>query len=204
MNNVGTTAGSDGTANIAITNTNSSFANGPEAVVIEGVDLRPSNFNLGGGSAGASASQWALLVSGTQNGIIQVRNCDMTQYSGSTPTGGPVSVTATINTMGGQGALYINNCPGYNDQNVVINTLANITTGVAYQAYNQGSNSGISYFGPSLFMFTANASGGTLTMNGGTAQTLLASQLVVVYLDSPYEKIQFGGHAPAAVQWLGR
>jgi hypothetical protein len=53
-------------------------------------------------------------------------------------------------------------------------------------------------------MFTANAYGGTFQINGGAAQTLLASQIVTLFLNSPYDAIQFNTHAPAAFAWLGQ
>jgi hypothetical protein len=53
-------------------------------------------------------------------------------------------------------------------------------------------------------MFTANSSGGTFQVNGGAAQTLLASQVVTVFLNSPYDTIQFNTNAPAAFSWTGQ
>lgn len=94
--------------------------------------------------------------------------------------------------------------PTRHDQNTPINTLANISTGTAYSAQNQGSNGGTNYYGPSLVMFTANSSGGTFQVNGGAAQTLLASQVVTVFLNSPYDTIQFNTNAPAAFSWTGQ
>lgn len=107
-------------------------------------------------------------------------------------------------TVSASNPLYISNCPGYNDQNTSINTLANITASTAYHAANQGANGGTSYFGPSFVMFTANASGGTFQYNGGAAQTLLPSQVVCLTLASPYDTIQFNTHKPAAFAWVGK
>jgi hypothetical protein len=53
-------------------------------------------------------------------------------------------------------------------------------------------------------MFKANSLGGTFQVNNGTAQTLLASQVVSVFLASPYDTIQFNTHLPFAIQWTGR
>jgi hypothetical protein len=75
---------------------------------------------------------------------------------------------------------------------------------VAYAAATQGANSGTSYYGPSFIMFKANSSGGTVAINGGTAQTLLASQVVCLTLASPYDTIEFNTHAPAAFTWTGK
>jgi hypothetical protein len=98
----------------------------------------------------------------------------------------------------------ITNCPGYNDQNTTINTIAHITTGTAYSAATQGSHSGTSYYGPSFVMFTANALGGSFQVNGGATQTLLPTQVVTLTLASPYDTIQFNTHVPAAIQWIGK
>jgi hypothetical protein len=184
ISQVGTQAGSDGTANICI-------SGNPVSVVIDSVNLLPTyeGANAGGGtgSSGSAASEWALLISGDPT-RVSVNNCVM----------GLVSVT------GSPEFLRITNCPGYNDQNTTINTLANITTGVAYAAATQGANSGTSYYGPSFIMFKANSSGGTVAINGGTAQTLLASQVVCLTLASPYDTIEFNTHAPAAFTWTGK
>jgi hypothetical protein len=107
--------------------------------------------------------------------------------------------------VGSPSNLYVNNCLGYNDQDIVINTLAHISDGTAYAAATQGSHSGTSYYGPSLVMFTANSSaGGTFQVNGGTPQGLLANQFVTVFLNSPYDTIQFNVHPPATFSWTGR
>jgi hypothetical protein len=98
----------------------------------------------------------------------------------------------------------VTNCAGYNDQNTSINTLANIATGTAYSAATQGANGGTSYWGPSFVMFTAKSTGGTFQYNGGTAQTLLASQVVCLTLASAYDTIQFNTHVPAAFTWIGK
>jgi hypothetical protein len=188
--------GNDGSANICI-------SGNPGSVIIDGVDLRPTYVNAGGGSNGSAASEYALLVSGAlSTGPIQVRNCDMTGFSAS-----PVGVTGSI-TVGatpGRGPLYITDCPGYNDQNTVINTRTNLSTGTAYAAYDQGSNHGTSYYGPSLVVFTVGTSStGTFQINNGTAQTLLANQVVSVFLATPYDTIQFNAHLPSAILWTGR
>ena len=189
ISQVGTVAGSDGTANICISGV-------ADSVIATGVNLNAyfygSNGGSSTGSSGSNSSQYALLVSGDPV-YVQVDNCSMIGFAGT-----PVSVT------GSPGAVYVTNCVGYNDQNTVINLIANITTGVAYEAATQGANSGTSYFGPSFVMFTANSSGGTFQVNGGTAQTLLASQVVCLTLVSPYDTIQFNTHAPSAIMWVGK
>jgi hypothetical protein len=188
--------GADGSANICISGLASS-------ILIDSVDLGPtySRANSGGatGSMGSGASQYAILISATDfAGPMRVNNCDMSGFSGV-----PVLVSGSL----GSGSPFIvTNCPGYNDQNTPINTLAHIGTGVAYSAATQGSHSGTNYYGPSFVMFTA-ASGtpvGTFQVNGGTPQALLAGQLVTVFLDSPYDTIQFNERVPAAFTWTGK
>jgi hypothetical protein len=77
--------------------------------------------------------------------------------------------------------------------------------GTAYSAATQGANDGTSYYGPSLVMFTASSSaGGTFQVNGGTPQGLLANEFVTVFLNSPYDTIQFNVHPPATFSWTGR
>jgi hypothetical protein len=147
------------------------------------------------GPDGAAASQYGLLITGNPL-AVQVNNCNMFGFNGPGQT--PISVTGT------PGTLIVTNCLGYNDQNTVINTLANITTGTPYSAATQGTHSGTSYWGPSFVMFTANAYGGTFQINGGAAQTLLASQIVTLFLNSPYDAIQFNTFAPAAFTWIGK
>lgn len=174
-----------------------------------------------------NTSAYGVLISGNQSGSdILFENCDMQGTFGTNTikisgnlsntalvrfdncpmsTTNTLSVTGTVGSSGaGTGALWITNCNGYNDQNTSINTVGNISTGTAYAAYNQGSNSGTNYYGPSFMMFTANASGGTFQFNGGSAQTLVASQIVCLYLSSPYDTVQFNTHAPAAIQWIGK
>jgi hypothetical protein len=191
ISNCGTTGSptADGTANIAITG----------AVGMVTIDA----VNLSAQAAQASQqrpSQWGLLVSGNINGPVNVTNCNFgTSGWGAS---GPVSVTGTTSA---NNPLYITNCPGYNDQNTVINTLAHISANTAYSAHNQGSNSGTSYYGPSFVMFTASATGvSTFQYNGGTAQTLVPKQVVCLTVASPYDTIQFNGNAPSAFSWIGK
>ena len=192
-----TMTGSDGSANICI-------SGNPASVIIDSVDLRPTYVNAGGGSHGSAASQYALLVSGTLSaGPIQVRNCDMSGFSGS-PVGVTGSITIGLNPPG-RGPLYITDSPGYNDQNTLINTLSNLTAGTAYAAYDQGVHGGTSYYGPSFVMFTASGTGpSTFQINNGTAQSLLPNQIVSVFLESPYDTIKFNSHLPSAILWSGR
>jgi hypothetical protein len=188
ISQMGGNNGTTGTANICI-------SGAPTLVTIDGVNLSATYAGANSGNAtgtkGSAASYYGLLISGAA-GTVTVDNCS---FAGCTV---PVAVTGSVTE------LLVTNCPGYNDQNITINTLANISTGTAYQAANQGAHGGTSYFGPSFVMFTAHANGGTFQYNGGTAQTLLPSQVVCLTLASPYDTIQFNTHKPAAFAWIGK
>lgn len=126
---------------------------------------------------------------------MSVNNCPMIGQAV------PVAVTGSVIE------LVVTNCVGYNDQNTNIVGNGTISTGVAYKAATAGTVLGgtaTNYFGPSFIMFTANSSGGTVAINGGTPQTLVDSQIVCLYLNSPYDSIEFATHAPSALQWLGK
>lgn len=176
--------GATGGANIVV--------GGANNVSIIGVRLQPGVPAAINGVPN-SPSQYAVLINGTPGGKCLISDCIMTGYSGS-----PISVTGTIN----QAVLFVINCPGYNDQNTPINTVANIGT-AAQQSYNQTANSGTSYYGPSYVLYTANAGGGTLKISGGAAFTLAANQTGSFFLNSPYDSFQFS-LAPAAIQWYGK
>jgi hypothetical protein len=51
---------------------------------------------------------------------------------------------------------------------------------------------------------TSSSSSGTFQVNGGLAQTLLGNQFVTVFLNSPYDTIQFNLHGPVAFTWTGK
>jgi hypothetical protein len=206
-----TGAGTDGTANICI-------SGNPTSVTVTAVNLSGlyPGANSGGstGSDGSAASEYALLISGDPQ-LVEATDCLMSGTIGYSVsiTGNPGTVRLTNCTFGSSAlsvtgtptSLIVRNSTGYNDQNTTINTLAHITDGMAYSAATQGSNSGTSYYGPSLVTFTANSSaGGTFQVNGGTPQGLLANQFVTVFLNSPYDTIQFNVHPPAAFAWTGR
>jgi hypothetical protein len=174
--------GSDGSANICISGS-------PQGVIVEGVDLRPGYANAGGGSTGAGTSQYALLIKATASltgAPVQIHNCDMTNF-----VGNPVSVngSATINA----GCLYITNCPGYNDQQTVVNASAPTSN---EHAAGQG------YYGPSIITFTNGGSSNTLTING-QAFTLPANAFGSYYLASPWDVIAFGSSAGMTFTWIG-
>lgn len=181
--------GFDGSANVC-------FAASCGVVSFSDATLTPSFPGAGGGANGAAASQWAVLVSGALTGAtgpVTFDNCDMTGYGAP----GPIGVTGSI----ASGAFYVRNCAGYNDQNIQINTAAHLTT-AAYAAYNQGANSGTSYYGPS-YVFYKGGAGGTLSLNGGAALAIIAGQVGYLFLNSPYDTFQFS-NAPASIQWFGK
>jgi hypothetical protein len=185
----GNSADVTGTANVCISDAATS-------VSLSGVNLNAvcqvPNAGRSTGTMGSGASDYALLISG-DCGQVVLTDCSMEGFIT------PVLITGSVVE------LLIRNCVGYNDQDTVINTLAHITDGTAYSAATQGANDGTSYYGPSLVMFTANSSaGGTFQVNGGTPQGLLANQFVTVFLNSPYDTIQFNVHPPATFSWTGR
>lgn len=200
-----------GTANICI-------SGDAVQVSLDSVNLGPlfygANHGDSTGTNGSGPSEYALLISGSP-ASVQVNNCYMAGFDGPAVsiTGSPSSVYITncvmqagssVSVTGSPSTVFVANCVGYNDQNATINTLAHISTGVAYSAHNQGSNGGTSYYGPSFVVFTANAFGGSFQVNGGAALTLLPTQVVTLTLASPYDTIQFNTHVPAAIQWTGR
>jgi hypothetical protein len=206
ISQMGTQTGDDGSANICI----SGYAT---RVSIDGVNLSPTYAGTNAGRAngidGSGASQYGLLISGSPTSVL-VTSCfaiGVVSISGS-PEYVVIDSCSGLTEMSVTGSPYtvlVTNCAGYNDQNTSINTLAHISDGTPYAAHNQGSNFGRNYYGPSLVMFTAaNSIGGTFQVNGGTAQTLLPLQFVTVFLNSPYDTIQFNTHAPSAFAWTGK
>lgn len=119
ISNVGTKSGSDGTANVAFT-TSSASSPAPGSVIFQGCDLRPTYaFVTGNGASGAGATCNGVLVdttfaSGTR---VEFNGCDLTGFTGP----GQKAVNTTSATIP-SGTFFVNNCPGYNDQNTVINT----------------------------------------------------------------------------------
>lgn len=204
----GTQGGSDGTANVCI-------SGDAVRVVIDGANLSPTYIGVNAGhstgSTGSGASQYGLLISGNP-ASVNVTGC--TGIGVVSITGNPTVVTldscnglTELSVTGSPTTLTATNCAGYNDQNKNIVGNGTIGTGTAYTAATAGTVLGgtaINYFGPSFLMFTANSSGGTVAVNGGTPQTLVDSQIVCLYLNSPYDSIEFATHAPSALQWLGK
>ncbi len=185
--------GTTGSANVYV-------SGAPGYVLLEGVDLSTTyaGANAGNytGSTGSGPSYYGILIHGNPAQML-VNNCNLTGVTV------PLSVTITgeEDTLN----LLVTNCPGYNDQNTPINTLAHLTTGVPYSAATQGSNHGTSYWGPSFVMFTTTAVPGTaLQYNGGSPQLLPADQVLCLTPASPNDTIQFNSHLPVAFQWIGK
>ena len=55
-------------------------------------------------------------------------------------------------------------------------------------------------------MITASATSGGLSVavNGGTLQTMPVNTVMTIFLQSPYDGVQFGVNAPAHIQWIGK
>lgn len=210
-------AGSTGGANIAITGS-------VGRVGISNVRLNPTYPNAKNTHAG-NVSQYGILISANPGNQVAITACNMVGTFGTAA----LAITANIGAGGSvitvdncpmtaanavvvtgtvaSGSLYILNCLGYNDQNTSVVGNGTITTGQAYSAATAQTvltGTAVNYYGPSLLMFTANSSGGTYAINGGTSQTLLDSQLCCIPLLSPYDTIQFATHAPTNVIWLGK
>jgi hypothetical protein len=219
---LGTKAGgNDGTANVAITSSytfpyntpgtggypapgippttgspGTSVTNGPDSVLLEGVDLRPNYVHQGSGSG---PTQWALIVSGTQSGSLRFNQCDMNDFTGG---GLPVKVTATFT---GDGVLLITDCPGYNDQGTDINATVIPTSATSAQS------SSTPYYGPSEILFQNGNTGGTTTLViGGVSYTIPPGQFVTKTLAMPNIQISmsFSGGATSGNinnwKWKGR
>jgi hypothetical protein len=158
-------------------------------VQITNVNLNPRLAN----AANPQNQQYALLVSGSPVQPIIVDNCMMNNYSGP-----PVSVTGTPSE------LRITNCPGYNDQNTVISTVAPSTALLSTGAQTAATLGGgaINYYGPSMVTGVGNAAGSTLHISG-TAYALPASQFFCFPLPNPSDQWWISA-APINFTWLGK
>lgn len=178
ISNVGTNAGSDGTANICI-------SGDPISVIISDVDLAASYAGVNSGNStgtnGSAASEFALLISGNPS-YVQVDNC----YMGGGWAGRPVSVT------GSPGKVHITNCVGYNDQNTPLNGA------VAPLSALSAATCSTPYFGPSVFTWT-NSTPVTVHVFG----TTYTASSGIIFLPSPYDTI-FVSAAPLLFSWIGK
>lgn len=159
------------------------------------VGLSGVNMNAQYATVFSAANQtWALLMTGSPSSRISLNNCTMIQGYSS----GPVKVTGTPT------ALFITNCPGYNDQNTLICTSGGAIAPTVATSASTGSTlaGGINYYGPSLVIFTTTATPTTFHYNA-TSQTVPANQYVTIYVSSPYDTIFFST-APASFNWFGK
>lgn len=183
IGNMGTQAGSDGSANICIS------GNSLGSVLIDGVDLRPTFANAGGGATGSAASEYALLISGAltnTHGVVRVSNCDLSGYSAN-----PVGVTGSV----GSGSLFITNCTGYNQSSFnIYNGLASsaptLPTSASRAAVLPG---GHNFYGPSTIYLQVSSMGAVGLSINGIGLTFPADTAQVVSLSSPYDEIAFSG-----------
>lgn len=174
---IGGTISSNGTAAIACTGV------GPTALNCVGVDL--SAIYQGSNPAQTFALLWTATA-----GTATFDSCPMLGYAGP-----PVSVTGT------PAKLNIRNCAGYNDQNTVINTVANITAGGTYSAATAGASGGTNYWGPSFLIVGGLTGGSTVSINGGPTIPLSTSS--TFFFNSPYDTFRFSV-VPASLYWIGK
>src|SRR5215472_6858356 len=146
-------------------------------VLVKGMTLTPKYV----GNA-AQQQQYALLLTPTAvvNGLLLVEGCDMSGYAG------PPVVVQSGATVAPN--FIIRNCPGYTDQNTVINTTP--PTSVNQNAANQGSAGGTSYYGEQELQFISPV-GGTNFSYKGTTFAVPAAQYVFLRINNPYATIRF-------------
>jgi hypothetical protein len=125
-------------AGIAITPPFSGTAK-PGRITVLGVDLG-SQYPLADNAATVS-QQYAVLISATLSDVVTIDSCQMSGYES---IGNPVSITGDVGQY-----LYIRNCPGYNDQNTLLNGNEAPTT----LPLSASMCSPTPYFGPSLFVY---------------------------------------------------
>lgn len=145
-------------------------------------------------------SGYALLVSALPSQPCLISSCPMDGSFGVQP----VQVTATISSPN----LFITNCQGYNDQNVVLisggasaptsSTSASVTaiTGPG------GSSASTGYFGPQVVFGQNTGSNTTITINGH-ATVCPANGWFSFFLNSPYDTLQFS-QATTTFFWIGK
>lgn len=194
INQFGTPAGSDGTANIAVTGTV-----GPGVVTISNCDLRAqyepatvSNGQIyGNATSGSTTTQWAFLIPASatlSKCTIHIDNCNMTGFIGN-----PVSVAGTLS---GSATLLLTDCHGYNDIASVVTATQPVTGGTgATTAAAQG------YYGYSIFSGTNTGSNTTFTWGGTKTYTLTANQ-VFSFRVHPYDSVVLS-QSVTSFHWIG-
>ena len=180
---------SNGGAGIAIT--------GPCGdVQIIGANLQPIYPWAGTIEMGSSLNnqQYGLLVSGGPTGTIYVSNCDLTGYTGT----GMYPQQAVLVTGTAPHELLISNCPGYNDKNSQISTIAPLGSTYAADASTLGGTS-INYYGPSVFIFSSPG-----TVNLSVFGQTITTSFGIIYLPSPYDSFNFITTGPTMFLWIGK
>lgn len=163
--------GPTGGAGIAI-------AGAPGNVRIMGANLRPSYDN----ALNLNTQQYALLITGSPIATnVLVSACDMTGYGSASP----------VHVVGTATALFIRDCPGYNDRGTSLSA-PSLTAGV------NAATSATPYFGPSVILYS-NATPVTLHVFNQT----ITSSVGIVFLPSPYDSFHFNV-APTAFTWIGK
>lgn len=168
----------------------------PGRILINGTRLGATYPN----AANINASSYALYVAGAPTQALTVQNCQMDGTFGVQP----VFVGPAISS----GTLYITNCQGYNDQNLVIlsgggsaptsTTSASVTNVTGPGGSGQSSG----YFGPSYIYGTNSNGTNTFTLNGSTT-TLAANQVFFFFLSSPYDTFSFQ-NTTTSFHWIGK
>lgn len=163
---------SNGGAGIAITGS-------PSGVKIIGANLQPSY----AASPNVRNQQYGLLISGSPT-YVRVASCDMTGY---TLTG-----QRAVDVTGTPIDLLIQGCPGYNDQNTLLNGSVAPTSNI------NAATCTTPYFGPSVIVYSGSVPV-VLHVFGET----ITSSFGVVFLPSPYDSFYFSA-APTTFSWVGK
>ena len=206
--NNGTNVGgiwSDGSANVCING--GVTGGGPGTVNFTSTILGPkygTQGTFGGGATGAGPSQYAVLIKGNfVNGPVTFNACDVTGFTGT----GQAPLHVAAGAVVGNGSLYFNNCPGYNDQNTNILAGGTIPLNQPFAAATASAAAGsggvggtVNYYGGSLF--TAVSAGGTVKIAGGATQSMNVGQLISLPL-GPYDTLQFS-IVPTTPIWRGK
>ena len=162
----------------------------PGRVLIHGVRLAATYTN----ASFTNISSFAVLISQAPSQSVVIQNCVM--------DGAFIFAAFHSNVAIGVGQLYINNCIGYNDQNTIVNTLANVSTNTV-SAYNATGAGSTAYFGASFVYGITAAAPSTLQINGVSSGSIPASSFYSFYLASPYDTFKFSA-APFSLNWTGK
>lgn len=194
---------------------------GAAHILIEGNILRPLYAGVYGnnptGPNGSGPSDYAIIISGTQAGNIQIRGNDMTGYPTAT---GPLLVTATIT-----GTLEVADNQGYNDQQTpiipagvpgAVPQAAGISASNAATLNGGGVTGCINYWGPSQLRFSNGNATGTVTLHIGSDSYVIPPGAYVdryIKLNTDHWYITVAGGATIAnlvnnpanpLRWIGK